>query len=147
MLANTLQYSCLEKPPAREAWQAMVFRVAKLWTQLKGLWVYRCKTLRVEHEDGADACLAGTLVGPSVQGQGLPPLQELGTFQCLFFFFGAASSWRSEGLFGQSFSVALPIQALRGLPCLWSFSVVQYIRHVEPPTPHTPPPAGVLLCR
>ena len=33
-------------------------------------------------------------------------------------FFKASGSWRSEGLFGQSFSVALPIQALRGLHCL-----------------------------
>ena len=29
-------------------------------------------------------------------------------------FFRASCSWQSEGLFGQSFSVALPIQALRG---------------------------------
>ena len=32
---------------------------------------------------------------------------------------------------GQSFSVALPIQAFRGLPCLGSFSVVLNIRHIE----------------
>ena len=31
---------------------------------------------------------------------------------------------QSKGLFGQSFSIALPIQALRGLPCLGSFSVL-----------------------
>ena len=37
-------------------------------------------------------------------------------------FFQASCSWQSEGLFGQSFSVPLPIQALRGLPCLRSFS-------------------------
>ena len=43
-------------------------------------------------------------------------------------FFQASCSWRSEGLFGQSFSVSLPIQALRGLPCLGSFSAVQCIR-------------------
>ena len=30
-----------------------------------------------------------------------------------------------------SFSVALPIQALRGLPCLGSFSVVHHVRHIE----------------
>ena len=52
-------------------------------------------------------------------------------------------SWRSEGLFSQSFSVAPPIQALRGLPCLGSFSVVWRIGHIEGPTPL----AGVLLCR
>ena len=30
-------------------------------------------------------------------------------------FFQASCSWRSESLFGQSFSIAPPIQALRGL--------------------------------
>ena len=33
-------------------------------------------------------------------------------------FFWASCSWRSEGLFGQSFSVSPPVWALRGLPCL-----------------------------
>ena len=46
-------------------------------------------------------------------------------------FFQASCRWRSEGLFGQSFSVALPIQALRAIPCLWSFSVVWHVRHIE----------------
>ena len=55
-------------------------------------------------------------------------------------FFKASGSWGSEGLFGQSFSVALPIQALRRLPCLGS-SVVQCVRHIQ-----GPPLAGVLLC-
>ena len=56
-------------------------------------------------------------------------------------FFPTSCSWRSEGLSGQSFSVALPVQALRGLPCLGFFSVVWCIRHIEGP------PGGVLLCR
>ena len=34
-----------------------------------------------------------------------------------------------QKVFGQSFSVALPIQSLRGLPCLESFSVLR-IRHL-----------------
>ena len=34
---NPLQYSCLENPLARGAWQAMVHRVAKRWTQLNWL--------------------------------------------------------------------------------------------------------------
>ena len=46
-------------------------------------------------------------------------------------FFRASCSWRSEGLFGQSFSVALPVQTLRGLPCLGSFSVERCIRHLK----------------
>ena len=59
-------------------------------------------------------------------------------------FFWGSCSWRSEGLFGQSFSIALLVQALRGLPCLGSFSVVLRIRHIEG---HPPAPVGVLLCR
>ena len=48
-------------------------------------------------------------------------------------FFRASCSWQSEGLFGQSFSIALPIQALRGLPYLAPFSVVPQVRHIEGP--------------
>ena len=40
-------------------------------------------------------------------------------------FFSTSCSWRSEGL--------QPIRALRGLPCLASFSVVERIRHIERP--------------
>ena len=50
-----------------------------------------------------------------VQGHGLSPLQELWPYQSLFQAFG---SWQSEGLFGQSFSIAPPIQAHRG-PSGW----------------------------
>ena len=32
---NPLQYSCLEDPMDRGAWQAVVHRVAKSWIQLK----------------------------------------------------------------------------------------------------------------
>ena len=39
-------------------------------------------------------------------------------------------------------SPTLPVQALRRLPCLGSFSVVPRIRHIE-----GAPLAGVLLCR
>jgi len=34
---NPLQYSCLENPTDRGAWQATVHRVANSWTQLKQL--------------------------------------------------------------------------------------------------------------
>ena len=34
---NPLQYSCLQNPMDREAWQATVHRVEKSWTQLKQL--------------------------------------------------------------------------------------------------------------
>ena len=46
-------------------------------------------------------------------------------------FFQASCSWLSEGLFGQSFSVTPPVEALRVFPCLESFSVVQSIRNIE----------------
>ena len=46
----------------------------------------------------------------------------------------ASGSWQSEGLFGHSFSIVLPVQALRGLPYLETFSVVQQVRHIEGPT-------------
>ena len=42
-------------------------------------------------------------------------------------------SWLSEGLFGQSFSIAPPVQAPKGLLCLGFFSVVQHVRHIEGP--------------
>ena len=75
--------------------------------------------VRVEHEGGATAWLAGTLAAPSVQRHKLPPRQELWPYQSLF---EAPCSCGSEGLFGQSFSIALTIQALTRLPCLGSFS-------------------------
>ena len=94
--------------------------------------------VRVESDGDTAAWLAGTLVAPSVQRHGLPPRQELWPRV----FFRASCSWRSEGLFGQSFSIAPPIQALGGFPCLGSFSVVPRVRHIE-----GAPLAGVLLCR
>ena len=39
--------------------------------------------VRVEHEGGTVARLAGTLTAPSVQGHGLPPLQKLWPYQSL----------------------------------------------------------------
>ena len=94
--------------------------------------------MRVEHEGGASTWLVETLVAPSVQGHWLPPLQELGPIGV---FFRASCIWQSEELFGQSFSIALPFQALRGLPCLGPFSVVWSVRHRA-----GGPLAGVLLC-
>ena len=92
--------------------------------------------VRVECEGGAAAWLAGTLAAPNVQGHRLPPWRELWPYQSLF---RAYCSWRSEGLFSQSFSIVLPIQAFRGLPCLGSSSVVPHVRHIDM--------AGLLLCR
>ena len=96
LLANTLQYSCLENPLSdRKDWQAIVYRVPKCQIGPKRLCMHRHKTffsfacggpapVRVEHEGGAAAWLAGTQVMPSVQGHRLPLLQELWPCQHLF---------------------------------------------------------------
>ena len=39
---NPLQYSCLENPMGRGAWQAVVPRVAKSWTEMKWLNSHAC---------------------------------------------------------------------------------------------------------
>ena len=107
--------------------------------QPKWLCAHRCKTFfacgssapeRLEHEGGTAAWLAGTLVAPSVQGQGLPPWQELWPYQSLF---SSLMQLAIRRPLGQSFSITLPIQTLRGLPCLESFSVVWCGRHIEGP--------------
>ena len=55
-------------------------------------------------------------------------------------FFEPLCSWRSEGLFGQSFSIVPHAQALRGLPCLGALCCSGHQgRRGTPPT-------GVLLC-
>ena len=46
-------------------------------------------------------------------------------------FFQGSCSWRSEGPFGQSFSVASTIQALRGLSCLGSYSVDWHVKALK----------------
>ena len=93
VLANTLQYSSLENSLDRKGWQATVHMFTKSWTQPKRPCMHRCKTffacgrsapMSVAREGGAAAWVAGTLVVSSVQGHGLPPLQELWSYQCLF---------------------------------------------------------------
>ena len=93
VLANTLQCSFPENPSLTEDWQATGHAVAKSWTRPKGPCVPRRRTsfacgssapVRVEREAGTAAWLVGTLVAPSVQGHGLPPLQGLCPYQSLF---------------------------------------------------------------
>ena len=96
MATSTGQYAPVflpGDPPDREAWQATVYRVAKSWTRLKRPCAHRRKTIfacgssapvRVEHECGTAAWLAGTLAAPSGQGHGLPPPQELWPYQSFF---------------------------------------------------------------
>ena len=45
---NPLQYSCLENPMDRGAWQAIVHRVAKSWTWLKQLSMDRNSTVFIK---------------------------------------------------------------------------------------------------
>ena len=73
--------------PDREAsLREIAYRVAKFWTLLMRPYTHRRKTffacgssatVRVEYEGGAAVWLVGTLAVPSVQGRGLPLLQEL----------------------------------------------------------------------
>ena len=74
----------------REAWCAVIHGVTKSQTLPKGPCVHRCKTffacgnsapMRAACEGGPAAWLVGNLVAPSVQGQGLPLLQELWPYQ------------------------------------------------------------------
>ena len=44
-----LQYSGLESPMDRGAWQATTCRVAKSWTQLKQLSMHVCKLISIEN--------------------------------------------------------------------------------------------------
>ena len=91
ILTSTLQYSYLENPTDREAWQATVLRFAKSWTWPKRFYVHR-KTFCLlqlcpsegECEGRAIAWVMGTLAVPSVQGHGLPQLQELWAYQSVF---------------------------------------------------------------
>jgi len=46
---NPIQYSCLENPMDRGAWWATVYRLAKSWTQLKGLIsTHACKRVHLK---------------------------------------------------------------------------------------------------
>ena len=84
--------------------------------------------MRVEREDGAAAALWGPWRHQVCRETYCHHGRSYGPIRV---FFRASCSWWSEGLRGQSFSLALPIQALRGIPCLGSFSVVPHVRHIE----------------
>ena len=52
--SNPLQYSCLENPVDRGAWQNIVRRVTKSQTQLKRLSTHTCKKNLVRPGDGQE---------------------------------------------------------------------------------------------
>ena len=141
--------------PDREAWQAMVHRVAKSQTLPKWPCTQRRKTffacgssapVRVKHEGGAAAGVAGTLEARVCRDTDRLCHRSHGPVRV---FSPASCSWWSEGLRGQSFPVALPVQALkraslpgvllccsahqahRGAPRLGSYSVVWCISHLK----------------
>ena len=123
--------------PDREAWQATVYRVTKRQIWLKWPCTYRHKTcfacgssvpVRVELKVAQLLGLQGPWWRQVCRDTDCLHCRSYDPIRVLI---RASCSWRSEGLFGQSFSVALPVQALRGLPCLGSYSVVQHVRHIE----------------
>ena len=125
-MANALQYPCLENPPDKEAWQATVYRVARLdmtevslHTQTQDFVCGSSAPVRVGHEAGTTAWLVGTAVAPSVQGHGLHLPQELRPSQSLFL---SLSQLAIRKPLWPVFLCKPPVQALRGLPCLRSFS-------------------------
>ena len=115
-----------------------VYRIAKSQTLPKQPCVHRSKTffacgssapVRVECEGGT-ALSCGVPGGAKCSGTRTASATGV---MALSVFFQASCSWRSEALFGQSLSISPPIQALRGHPCLGSFSVVWCIRQTEGP--------------
>ena len=83
--------------------------------------------MRVEREGGAAAWLVGTLAvcgTRTASAAGVMALSES-------FFEPLVADNQKASL--ASFSIALPIRALRGLPSLGPFSVVHHIRHIEGP--------------
>ena len=140
VLANVLQYSYLENPN-REACQAIVYRVAKSWTCMKWSCLHRCKTFFFFFFGLWQLCPSESWAWRWRSLWGPWQHQVCGDMDCLhrrkygpLSLFQASCSWCSECLFGQPFSVGLPIQALRGPPCLRSVSVVRHVRHTEGPS-------------
>ena len=132
--------------PDRETWQATAYRIIKSWTLPKRPCVHRLRLffpcgssapVRVKCEGGVASWLAGTLAEPSVQGQGLPPLQELWPYLSLF------SSLLQLVIRRPLWPVFVcsSVQALRGLPSLGPFCCLGCRSHRGALL------AGVLLCR
>ena len=141
VLANTLQYSCLENPFSdREAWQETVYRVTKSQTgpqwpcvhkhmffffffclfQLcpSESWTWRWCSCLTCRDSGSAKCSGAQTASLA----GVIALSES------FFELLVAGDQKASLA---SLSIALPIQTLKGIPCLGFFSVVQHIRHIE----------------
>ena len=116
--------------PDREAWQATVYRVTKSQTLPKWPCAHRCKSfLPVAVLPQWELNMK---VGQLLSLQGPWRHQVCRDMDCLScrsydpirVFIWASCSCQSEGLFGESFSIAPPIHEHRELPFLGSFSVV-----------------------
>ena len=106
-------------PPDREAWQATVYWVTKSWTELRWPCTHRCKTFFClwqfcPSEDWAwrwCSCLACRDPG-GAKCAGTQTTSAARVMALFESFFWVSCSWWSEGLFGQSFSIVLPIQVM-----------------------------------
>ena len=78
------------------------------------------------------SCLVCT-DGGGAKSSGIQTASAAGIMALSQSFFQVSCSWWSEGLFGQSFSRAPPVQTLRRIPCLGSFFVFLHVRHIEGP--------------
>ena len=128
------------EPPWQRCLQVIVYRVTKSLTWLKRHYVQRCKTLL--------SVAALPQWGLSIKLGQLFDLQlpwwcqvcrdtdrlHHKSYGTIRIFSWAYCIWWSEGLFGQSFSVAMTIQALRELSCVGSFFIVQQVRHIVGPS-------------
>ena len=127
--------------PGREAWQATVYRAVNSWTLPKQPCMHRCRFLFVYFFLPVAALPQWELSVKMAQLLGLRgpwKHQVCRDMDCVHpRSYGPVSL--SEPLSGDqnpflaSLSLALPVQALRGLPCLGSFSVVGCKRHTEGP--------------
>ena len=95
MLANRLQYSCLENPLSEKPGRPQSTGLQRVGHDrsdpeciiARFFFFFACSSsapVKVELEGGAAVWLAGTLAAPSVQGHRLPPPQELWPYQSLF---------------------------------------------------------------
>ena len=85
-MSNTLQHSCLENPPTEKPGRPQSTGLQRVGHDrsdpvcIDARLFFACGNsapVRVEHEGGTAAWLAGTLVAPRVQGHGLPLPQKL----------------------------------------------------------------------
>ena len=124
--------------PDREAWQAKVYREAKSQTQPKRPCLHRWKTFlpaaalpQWELSVKVDSCLACRDPG-GAKYAGTWTASSTGVMALSGSFFEPLIAGNQKAS-GHSFSIALPVQALRGFPYLGTFSVVWQVRNIEGP--------------